>query len=72
MFRAVTQMWRMLPNQTKKAEAVTSRLSAMRVEGEAGGGMVRATFDGMGVMVGLDVDSTILSDKTIVEVRTCI
>lgn len=69
MFRAVTQMWRMLPNQAQKAEAVTARLSAMRVEGEAGGGMVRATFDGMGSMIGIDIDSAILSDKTVVEVR---
>lgn len=43
-----------------KAAEVQEKLTAARVEGTAGGGLVRAVVDGHGAVVGLEIDSRVM------------
>lgn len=42
-------------------------MTALRVNGEAGGGLVRATVDGKGMLVDIKIDPSALSDVELLE-----
>ena len=44
-----------------------AELASRRYEGEAGGGMVRATVDGKGVLVDIRIDPQALNDRELLE-----
>lgn len=67
MFKYMQQLMRLLPQQAAQVEAVTSRLATKKIDGEAGGGLVRAVFNGMGDMEALHLDKVVLSDATMLE-----
>ncbi|MEM8786518.1 MAG: YbaB/EbfC family nucleoid-associated protein [Pseudomonadota bacterium] len=54
--------------QTKLAELQTE-LEAMEIDGEAGGGMVKARLDGKGYLKGLTIDPSLLAadEKDVLE-----
>ena len=68
MFDLMKMMGKMKEVQARLKEAQDS-LALLRVHGEAGGGMVKATVNGKRQVVSLDIDAAILKaeDKIIIQ-----
>ena len=68
MFDMMKMMGKMKEVQTRLKEA-QDNLILLRVSGESGGGMVKATVNGKRQLISLDIDEAILKaeDKTIVQ-----
>jgi DNA-binding YbaB/EbfC family protein len=68
MFDMMKMMGKMKEVQARLKEA-QDNLVLLKVNGESGGGMVKATVNGKRQLVALDIDATILKaeDKTIVQ-----
>ncbi|HLZ16508.1 MAG TPA: YbaB/EbfC family nucleoid-associated protein [Cyclobacteriaceae bacterium] len=68
MFDMMKMMGKMKEVQARLKEA-QENLIVLRVNGESGGGMVRATVNGKRQLIALDIDAAILKaeDKTIVQ-----
>ena len=68
MFDMMKMMGKMKEVQARLKEA-QDNLVLLKVSGESGGGMVKATVNGKRQLVALDIDATILKaeDKTIVQ-----
>ncbi|BDD08233.1 nucleoid-associated protein [Fulvitalea axinellae] len=62
MFDMMKIMGRVKEAQGKIKE-VHARLAEMTIEGEAGGGMVRATVNGKRQVLSIDIDPVLLSEK---------
>jgi hypothetical protein len=68
MFDMMKMMGKMKEVQARLKEA-QDNLSLLKVEGESGGGMVKATVNGKRQLVALDIDAAILKadDKIIIQ-----
>jgi len=68
MFDMMKMMGKMKEVQARLKEA-QDNLALLKVSGESGGGMVKATVNGKRQLIALDIDSAILKseDKSIVE-----
>ncbi|MBS1508784.1 MAG: YbaB/EbfC family nucleoid-associated protein [Bacteroidetes bacterium] len=68
MFDMMKMMGKMKEVQARLKEA-QDNLSLLKVEGESGGGMVKATVNGKRQLIALDIDAAILKaeDKVIIQ-----
>lgn len=65
----MSKMMKAAQEMQGKMEGLQEELAAITVEGESGGGMVRATATAKGELVGLDIDPSIFNpdEKEVVE-----
>ena len=68
MFDMMKMMGKMKEVQARLKEA-QDNLALLKVSGESGGGMVKATVNGKRQLIALDIDATILKaeDKTVLQ-----
>lgn len=68
MFDLMNMMGKLKEVQARVKEA-HDKLNELRVHGEAGGGLVKATVTGKRQLIGLDIDSSILKpeDKSVAQ-----
>ena len=63
------KMMKNAKNLQENMQKLQAEIEAIRVSGEAGGGMVKVVLNGKGELTGLDIDPDFLrnSDKTMLE-----
>ncbi len=63
MFGNLGDMMKMLKNMQENMEKAKEELKNERIDVEVGGGMVKLTVNGLGEVVSLDIDKSLLSEE---------
>ena len=69
MMKNLNEMMKQVQELQGRMQAVQQKLESLAIEGKAGGGLVRITLNGRGVMTGLAIDASLLKpeEKEILE-----
>lgn len=68
MFGNMGDMGKMLEALQSQAQAMDAELSERRYTVKSGGGMVKLTIDGKGEAIDLEIDDSLLQDKSALQI----
>ena len=63
-----TQMGKMMKDMQDKAKDIEEKAREKRIIAKAGGGMIEVTADGMGEIIDITIDDSLLSDKSSLQI----